>query len=124
MAFDPIGTIKPEFHQIARGQKSQSEVFENIVGDGTGHWNILIFGKAHRLVPAVNKLMTQFFKRHAVLQSHRNRDGKSVQKSGQGRTLLGDADKNFGESAIFVNAVSKKTLVPGDAEFMRFGTAN
>jgi antitoxin Phd len=57
--------------------------------------------------------------RHAVLQTHRNRDREIVHQRAEGRAFLLHVDKDFGQSAVLVLAGPQIDLVAADRVLLR-----
>ncbi len=86
------------------------------VRDGVGHLDALVVRHAGGLVLHACELGDDCLNRHAMLKRHGHHDGDAVEKSGEGRTLLGHADEDLPRSVVRVHADGEEALLPRDLE--------
>ena len=95
------------------------EIPHDVIHDGCGHLDLLVAGHGSvRFESHKRERFDEFFEWHAVLQSERDRDGKTVHEAAKGRPFLVHVEEDFPQGAICIFPGANVEFMPADGGFL------
>src|SRR5271166_1881756 len=110
--------------QVAAVEIGDRQLAEDVVEDRGRHLDrVVAFDNTRRLEPGERERLDELLERHAVLQTHRDRDREIVHQRAEGRAFLVHVDEDLGEPAVLVLAGPQIDLVATDRGLLRIALA-
>src|SRR3989344_2809267 len=104
-------------------QELQRKPAENVIDNRFRNLYLWVVCPSRRLEAIMNELVHEDFQRHAVLERHRDGEGKRVHQPGKRAAFLRHLYENFSRTSVLIKTNCYVAFLVADLEFVRDGTA-